>query len=323
MLVISILCLVNLLWCSTVEANHSPSLSFWNDGNTKQVIIDFVQDVTEPESDNFVKPSDRIAIFDNDGTLWTEKPCSVEAAFFAHRLQQKSASISESVNSVNCLSDYLQTNPLSKQEIYLKYLGINSGLTTDEYQAMTLNFVKTKLHPDFGVPYIQLTYQPMVQLLEYLRENDFQIYICSGAELEYMRSFVEEIYQVPPPNVIGTSFLTKFATGKNQEPVLIRLDTKVFPDNNYEGKVVGIERYIGKKPIMTVGNSDGDLAMLQYTDDGQGKHLMMLVNHDDAEREFDYKEGAENAYRQAQENGWTLISVKHDFKEVFAVETKH
>ena len=109
---------------------------------------------------------------------------------------------------------------------------------------------------------------------------------------------------------------------KDQEPVLIRLNTKVSPDNNYEGKVVGIERYIGKKPIMTVGNSDGDLAMLQYTDDGQGKHLMMLVSHDDAEREYDYKEGAENAHQEAQKQGWTLISIKHDFKEVFAVETK-
>ena len=227
-----------------------------------------VQDVTNPESPNFVKPSDRIAVFDNDGTLWTEKPCFFEEALIVHQQESLEA------DSNGCLKDKIT------EDIALKNIEVNSGIETEKYKTNARNFLDTELHPRFGVPYIQLTYQPMVQLLDYLREQEFQIYISSGGEIDFIRSFAEDAYKVTPPNVIGTSFLSKFEITEEGEPILIRLRIPVLPINNYDGKAIGIERYISKKPIIAVGNSDGDVAMLQYTDNGKGRNLMMLVHHD-------------------------------------------
>ncbi len=300
-LILFVFCLGSFLPSPRAEAAENPPLSFWNEGNTKQEIMDFVGDITNPESTNFVDPSDRIAVFDNDGTLLLEKPCFFEEAFFVY--QQGSSSY--------CLTEEKEI------DVAVKDIEINQGLTTDQYKQKARNFLETQLHPDLGVPYIQLTYKPMVQLLDYLRENQFQIYISSGAEIDFIRSFAEDAYQIPPKHTIGTSFVSKFEIQEDGKPVIIRLGIPLLPLNNYAGKAVGIQRYIGKKPILTVGNGNNDVAMLQYTDDGEGRDLMMLVHHDDGDREYQYDEGAETLLAEAEKRGWIVISVKNDFKQVF------
>lgn len=277
-----------LLWIATTtnfqaKAADLDILPSWQEGETKTTIIDFVTDVTNPDSNNFVEVNDRIAVFDNDGTLWSEYP---------------------------------EAPPLT----FIKKYGVGRGQTTEAYIETAHKFVTTENNTKFDKPYVDLIYQPMVELLDYLRANDFQIYICSGGEIDFIRSFSEEYYGIPRQNVIGSIFRTKFDNKNYDPPALVRRGLPIF-FNDQRKKPVAIGRYIGKKPIMTVGNSTGDLAMLQYTDDHQGHDLMMLVRHDDAVREY-YQENPEDKHvkkvlDEAKAQGWSLISVKDDFKKVF------
>ncbi len=295
-ILLSVFCLGGFLGCPPAAADYDPLLS-WNAGAAKQTIFDFVQEVTNPNSDNYVRPSDRIAVFDNDGTLWNEKPKNIYGLF---------------------IKDMLGNAFSTKRDAIFEDLKLQ-GLTPEYYQQKARFFLDNSKHPDFGVPYIQVTYQPIVELVNYLRSNDFKVYICSGAGLDFIRSYAEDTYGVPPENIIGTTVQTKFITKDDGSHVLVKTPILVKPINNNEGKVVDIDRYIGKKPIMTVGNSDGDLEMLQYTDEQDGPALMMLVHHDDP-REYVYDTGAENALREADARGWTVISMKEDFVTVFGNE---
>lgn len=277
-----------LLWIATMSNSQAIAASVdilpsWQEGETKTTIIDFVTDVSDPDSNNFVEVKDRIAVFDNDGTLWSEYPEASPATF-------------------------------------IKEYGIGKGETTDAYIEAAHKFVTTENNTEFDKPYVDLIYQPMVELLDYLRANDFQVYICSGGEIDFIRSFAEEYYGIPPQNVIGSLFKTKFDNKNYDPPALVRRGLPIFY-NDKRKKPVAIERYIGKKPIMAVGNSTGDLQMLQYTDDHQGHDLMMLVRHDDAVREH-YQEDPEDkhvkeALDEADAQGWSLIGVQNDFKTVF------
>ncbi|MBO1347732.1 MAG: haloacid dehalogenase-like hydrolase [Hormoscilla sp. GUM202] len=221
--------------------------------------------------------------------------------------------------------------------------GVGIGETTEDYIAAAREFVTTQDSAEFGSPYVDLIYKPMVELLDYLRDNQFQIYICSGGEIDFMRSFAEEYYGIPPQNIIGSALTTKFDDENHDPPVLVRDKVLVQPVNDEGGKPVGIERYVGKKPIMAVGNSNGDLQMLQYTDDGEGPSLMMLVRHNDEDREH-YQEAdtgvdcsvndddnpdndvddlpgsychVNEVLDEAAKQGWSLIGVKDDFEKVF------
>lgn len=303
----ALLCSCCLLWlglagCTTQAiATDSPSraasdyLISWNDTETRTAIIEFVEDVTA-SGDNFVEAKDRIAVFDNDGTLWSEYPNYVPIVF---------------------------------SESY----GFGIGEETESYINAAGDFVTTQNNPEFDRPYVDLIYQPMVELLDYLRANDFQVYICSGGEIDFIRGFAEEYYGIPPQNIVGSTPITTY---QSDPPVLVRTKELVQPPNDEDGKPVGIERYIGKRPILAVGNSDGDLQMLEYTDDGQGHDLMLLLRHDDIEREH-YEEvedpsvncnnaedgpgyycHADEAIAKANdENDWYLISVANDFDQVF------
>ncbi len=297
--------------CPQAIAADSLPLSSWQDGAIKTTIIDFVADVTDPNNVNFVDPDDRIAVFDNDGTLWSEKPCYFQESFIFYRQG----------SSANCLPEELgqETAPLTIEELILTDAQLNGGITTDQYIQEAKAFLNTANHPDFHRPYVELTFQPMVEFLDYLRDNGFQVYICSGGGIDFIRSFAEEAYGIPPQNVIGSAILSKFEI-QDGNPVLVRVPLPVWPINDKAGKPVGLERYLGKRPIVAVGNSTGDLQMLQYTDDGQGQDLMMLVHHDDPNREYQYDEGAEEALTKAAVRGWSIISMKDDFIKVFAWE---
>ncbi|NEP47505.1 MAG: haloacid dehalogenase-like hydrolase [Moorea sp. SIO3C2] len=303
-ILLSVFCLGGFVACPPAAADYDPLLS-WNAGAAKQTIFDFVQEVTNPNSDNYVRQGDRIAMFDNDGTLWTEKPTTIQRLFILDQLG-------------NPLPDFKELASLSQKDVILDDLQLE-GMTTEDYQQKAREFLDNSKHPDFGVPYIQVTYQPMVELLNYLRSNDVKVYICSGGGIDFIRSFAEDTYGIPPENIIGSSIQTEFITKDDGSHVLVRKPELVQPINSKGGKVVGIERYIGKKPIMTIGNSDGDLEMLQYTDEQDGPALMMLVHHDDP-REYVYDTGAENALREADARGWTVISMKEDFVTVFGNE---
>ena len=314
------ICLSCLLWLGATlgyqesAAAQDDPLPSWQDRETKASIVDFVTDVTDPCSDNFVESDDRIAVFDNDGTLWGEHPVYFPALFI--------------------LEHGIKEGGRTKDEIL--NLGLGAGETTEEYIEAGSEFVTTKSNPAYQSYYVDLIYKPMVELLNYLQDNEFQVYICSGGDADFIRSFAEEYYSIPPENVIGSLVVTEFEI-QEENPVVVRSSDLLF-FNDEGGKPVGIQRDIGKRPIMAVGNSNGDLQMLQYTDDGEGRDLMMLVRHNDEEREL-YQEidtGADcnmedpedpynychvnEALDEADARGWSLISVKDDFKKVFLGE---
>lgn len=295
---------------AAIAANSSP-LPSWQPGEVKNTILDFVADVTNTQSPHFVEVGDRIAVFDNDGTLWSEKPCYFQESFILYRQGSTDTCFPKSVKQ--------DLRPLTEEEKILMDVQFNGAITTEHYKQEAHEFLTTVNQVDFNRPYVELTFQPLLELLDYLRENDFKVYICSGGGIDFIRSFAEEAYGIPPENVIGSAILSKFVIQEGN-PVLVRLPIPVLPVNNQAGKPVGIERYIGKRPIMAVGNSTGDLEMLQYTDDGQGRDLMMLVHHDDPDREYQYDKGAEEALVEAAVRGWSVISMKNDFSQVFPWE---
>ncbi|MEM9542337.1 MAG: HAD family hydrolase [Cyanobacteria bacterium P01_E01_bin.42] len=314
----ALLCSCCLLWlglagCTTQAiATDSPSrdagsyLASWNDTATKTAIVEFVEDVTNDESGNFVEAKNRIAVFDNDGTLWGEYPNYFQLDFLINHCGVTDG------KPENC-----------------------SGEETQSYIDAAGNFVKTQNNPEFGRPYVDLIYRPMVELLDYLRANDFQVYICSGGEIDFIRGFAEEYYGIPPQNIVGSTLTTTYQSNPS---VLVRADESVPPPNDQDGKPVGIERYIGKRPILAVGNSDGDLQMLEYTDEGQDRSLMLLLRHDDFDREGyaevedpdedcaaegasdgpgTYCHADEAIAKANSEADWYLISVTNDFDVVF------
>ena len=312
-LLISIFVLGGIFGCTPSNATAVPDLSNYNpdseellndwddEADSKQAIIDFVHRVTTP-GDDFVEVPDRLAVFDNDGTLWSEKPIYFPVKF---ELQQ----------------------------------GTSIGLTTGEYIDNAKNFVYGENQADFGVPYRELVYEPVIGLVNYLKANGFKVYICSGGDIDFVRSFSDEAYGIPPEEVIGTAVKTEFdpASG-NVIRTLDFLEGFENPDdlaqyNDQEGKPVGIENHIGKRPIIAVGNSGGDFEMFQYTDVSdlsldQSSSLIVLINHDDCEREYKYNdvpgetnegEPLNESLDEAQTNeNWVVVSMQNDFNTIFA-----
>lgn len=290
-------------------------LSLWRDGETKAAIIDFVRDVTNPKSPNFVEVGDRIAVFDNDGTLWSEKPCYFQESFIVSRL--------EGSDGATCFPDTQGSPAPELGELMLVDLQF-TGITSDAYKDLAREFLGTNhptepSRPQFERPYLDFTYQPAIELLDYLRGHGFQIYICSGGGIDFIRSFAEEAYGIPPEHIIGSAIQSKFEI-QDGKPVTVRRPIPVLPVNDGPGKPVGLERYLGKRPILAMGNSDGDLEMLQYTDDNQGRELMLLLHHDDGDREFAYETADEALAEAAKYDDWHVISMKDDFLQVFSWE---
>jgi len=319
-----------LLTNAAFAADPLPS---WNDGPTKQGIISFVDKVTKEGSPAFVPPAERIATFDNDGTLWCEQPLPVQLYFTLDRVKALAPQHPEWKTKepfASLLKGDLKTALAGGDRALLEIvMATHTGMTTVEFEQIVKDWIATAKHPKTGKLYTEMVYQPMLELLAYLRANGFKNYIVSGGGIEFMRPWTEKVYGIPPEQVVGSSIKTKFEM-RDGKPVLVRLPQLNFNDDK-GGKPVGINQHIGRRPIAAFGNSAGDEQMLEYTQGGSGARFMLLVLHDDAAREYAYgpakglpnvKLGAftQAVYDKAQKEGWTVVSMKGDWKQVFPFE---
>jgi phosphoserine phosphatase len=299
-------------------------LASWNEGPTKQSIVDFVRGVTTAGGPHFVKPEGRIAVFDNDGTLWSEQPFYFQFAFVLDRIKAMSPQHPEWKDNPLCaavLADDMKTIAAGGIKGLLELATVtHAGMTTDEFSKIVEDWITNAKHPKFNRSYTDVIFQPMLELLVYLRANGFKTFIVSGGGIEFMRVFAEKVYGIPPEQVIGSSIVTKFEM-VDGVPVLTRLPQLNFMDDNV-GKPVAINMHIGRRPIAAFGNSDGDLQMLQWTAAGGGARFMGLVHHTDAEREYAYDRHTkigklDKALDEGRAKGWTIVDMKDDWKVIY------
>lgn len=302
-------------------------LPSWNDGPAKKSILQFVASVTKKDSPDFVSPTDRIAVFDNDGTLWAEQPMYVQLIFALDRvkaLAPKHPEWKDKEPFASLLKGNMKGVLAGGEKSIAEIMMVtHAGTTTEEFEKVVRDWSATAKHPKTGKLYTEMVYQPMLELLAYLRANGFKTYIVSGGGIEFMRPWSERVYGIPPEQVVGSSIKTKFEM-RAGKPVLARLPDVDFIDDG-PGKPVGIQKFIGRRPIAAFGNSDGDIQMLQWTAGGEGRRFMLLVRHTDAERESAYDRQSpigrlDKALDEAQSRGWTVVDIKKDWKKVFPFE---
>lgn len=300
-------------------------LPSWNDGKTKQSILDFVAAVTREGSPGFVPGSQRIATFDNDGTLWCEHPMYVQLAFALDRVKTMAPSHRDWKKKQPfkaVLEGDMRTLAKSGERGLAELIMVtHAGMTVSEFQKIVTDWLATARHPRFKRPYTELVYQPMIELLAYMRANGFKTFIVSGGGVEFMRPWTDRVYGVPPEQVIGSSIKTRFEM-RDTIPTLYRLPQINFIDDK-AGKPVGINEFIGRRPIAAFGNSDGDLEMLQWTTLADGRRFGLIVHHTDTEREYAYDRDTpfgrlDKALEAAAVNRWTVVSMKDDWKRIFA-----
>jgi phosphoserine phosphatase len=302
-------------------------LSSWNDGKAKQSIVAFVEKVTKEGSPDFVPVPERIATFDNDGTLWAEQPMYFQLIFALDRVKALAPQHPEWKDK-EPFSSLLKGDVKSalaggEPAIFQIVMATHAGMTTEEFEKIVKDWLATARHPKTKKPYTEMVYQPMLELLSHLRLKGFKTFIVSGGGVEFMRPWAEKVYGIPPEQVIGSSIKTRFEI-RDGKPVLVRLPEMNFIDDK-EGKPVGIHQYIGRRPIAAFGNSDGDLQMLQWTTAGASARLALIVHHTDAEREWAYDRKShvgrlDKALDEAQAKGWTLVDMKNDWKGIFPWE---
>lgn len=309
------------------HARAPDPLPSWNNGPAKSAIVQFVKNVTKQSGPDFVPPAERIATFDNDGTLWCEQPMYVQLAFALDRAkalapEHPAWKTQEPFKSV--LADDIKGVLATGERGLLELItATHAGMTVEEFNQVSNYWLTLSKHPKFNRSYKELVYQPMLELLAYLRKNGFKTYIVSGGGIEFLRPWTETVYGVPPEQVIGSSIKTKFEW-VDGNPVLMRLPEIDFIDDK-AGKPVGIQKFIGHRPIAAFGNSDGDLQMLQWTTANNGSHFAMLIHHTDAEREYAYDRDAsigrlDKTLDEAQQKGWTVVDMKKDWKRIFPFE---
>jgi phosphoglycolate phosphatase-like HAD superfamily hydrolase len=304
---------------------RADSLPSWNDGPAKSAIVEFVARVTKEGGPDFVPPAERIAVFDNDGTLWAEQPIYFQFAFALDQVkamaprhpewretQPFKAAIEGDTKTLASLG--------SKGALQIMTVS-HSGMTTEEFAKSVADWLAAARHPKLQRPYTELVYQPMLELLSYLRENGFKTFIVSGGGVEFMRVFAERVYGIPPEQVVGSSGVVKFEMGVDGKPVLMKQAKVEFIDDG-PGKPVGINRFIGRRPILAFGNSDGDQQMLEWTAVGDGLRFLGLVHHTDAVREWAYDRKSQvgkldKALDEAKARGWTVVSMKDDWKAIY------
>ena len=301
-------------------------LPSWNDGATKKSITDFVSRVTTPGSTDFVPPAQRIATFDNDGTLWCEQPIYFQVAFALERVKALAPEHPEWLATQpfkGVIENDMQAVLATGVKGILDLIGASqNGTTSDDSSNIVTDWLTHSRHPRFNRPYTDLAYQPMLELLAYLRANGFRTFIVSGGGIDFMRAWAETVYGIPPEQVVGSTGSVQFEVRPDGHPVLINLDKIDFIDDG-PNKPVGINRFIGRRPIFAFGNSDGDLQMLEWTAEGRGARFMGLVHHTDAEREYAYDRQSkigrlDKALDEATAKGWTVVDMKSDWNRIFA-----
>jgi hypothetical protein len=314
-----------LLVCATAAPSIADPLPSWNDAPAKQAILDFVAKVTREGTPAYVPPAERIAVFDNDGTLWPEQPLYFQLLFALDRVKALAPQHPEWKDqepfAALLKGDVNAALAGGEHAIAQIVMATHAGMTTAEFEQIVKDWVTTAKHPTTGLLYTEMVYQPMLELLHYLRASGFKTFIVSGGGVEFMRPWAERVYGVPPEQVIGSSIKTKFDM-RDGKPVLVRLPEINFVDDK-TGKPVGINLHIGRRPLAAFGNSDGDREMLEWTQAGDGTRFMMLIHHDDAAREWAY--GAESKIgtfsdslmAEAEKSGWTVTSIKNDWKVIF------
>ena len=309
------------------NAARTDPLPSWNEGVTKTAIIDFVTDVTKAESENFIDIADRIATFDNDGNLWSEQPAYFQLFFAIDRIkalapQHPEWKTEQPFKAVleNNMEELAQQGEHGLVELVM---ASHAGNTTEEFEAIVKEWLATAKHPRFDRPYTDLVYQPMLELLDFLRANDFKNFIVSGGGIDFMRPWVEEVYGIPRDQVVGSIIVKEFVN-EDGNPVIKRLGKLEF-NNDKEGKPIGIQKFIGRKPVFASGNSDGDLQMLQWTASGDGLRFMLYLHHTDSIREWAYDREShigrlDKGLDEAKEKGWTVINMKEDWKVIYPFE---
>ena len=299
-------------------------LTAWNDTPARAAILDFVRRTTTERHADYLEPGERIAVFDNDGTLWTEQPMYNQLFFAFDRVRELAKDHPEWAETQPfkaVIDNDIKTLAASGKKGVLEVLAAShAGMTGDEFGQIVRDWIATAQHPVLKRPYPATAYAPMVEVLHYLRANGYRTYIVSGGGVEFMRAFTADAYGIPPDQIIGSSIKTEFKMDGDKAD-LVRLPAIDFIDDA-EGKPVGIYKFLGTRPVMTFGNSDGDLQMLQYTAAGEGPRFMALLHHDDAEREVAYDRDSpfgklDQALVEARDRGWTVLSMKHDFATVF------
>ena len=319
------------LGCTQPEADSSattrPSapLASWQETAPKQAILDFVESVTESGGADFVPPEERIAVFDNDGTLWVEQPVYTQLVFAFDQVKRMAPEHPEwqTTEPFKSLIDGDMESVVASGErgILEIVMATHAGMTIDEFETTVSDWLRTAKHPRFERPYTELIYQPMLELLEYLRANGFETFIVSGGGVEFMRPWTERVYGIPPDQVVGSTIETEYEIREGL-PVLMRLPKIDFIDDK-AGKPVGINKFIGRRPILAFGNSDGDYEMLQWVTTGKGKRMGLILHHTDAEREYAYDRESHvgnlsKGLDDAAQNGWTVVDMKTDWKQVLA-----
>ncbi len=316
-------------------------LPSWNEGPAKKAILSFVKETTEKSSPKYVAPKDRVATFDQDGTLWTEHPLYAQAMFALERLGKmapKHPEWKEKEPFKSVLTGDREAMGKFTESDWLEIVAVtHAGMTTEEFQGLVKEWITTAKAPRFNRLYTDLVYQPMLEVMTYLRENGFRTYIVTGGGQEFVRVYSEQVYGVPPEQVVGSSIMTTYQD-EGGKPVLMREPKPFFVDDG-PGKAVGINLFIGKRPQAAFGNSgtadlkSGDAQMLEWTQAGDGARLMMLVHHDDAEREYAYGPSgglpdthvgtfSDALMAEATKSGWTVISMKNDWKVIFPPEKR-
>jgi len=306
---------------SSPAADLLPS---WNDTAPKKAIVDFVEKVTKEGSPDFVPVAERIATFDNDGTLWAEQPIYFEVLFALDRIKALAPKHpewrgKEPFNHV--LAGDIEAFVAGGEKSLLAVMTLaHSGVTTERFDAVVKEWLATARHPKTGRPYTEMVYQPMLELLAYLRANGFKTFIVSGGGAEFIRAFAEKTYGIPPEQVVGSQSKLKFEF-RDGQAVLVKLPEVQFIDD-HEGKPIGIQMFIGRRPLAAFGNSDGDQQMLEWATAGPGARFALLVHHDDAAREWAYDRKSyvgklDKVWDEALAKGWTVVSMKDDWKTIF------
>ena len=319
---------IGMLLFLVLAAARAESLPSWNESESRDQIVSFVAAVTDPGSPDFVPADKRVAVFDNDGTLWSEQPVYFQLLFAIDRvraLAEKNPEWETTQPFKAALEGDMEALVAAGKSGLLELLmASHAGMTTEEFAAIVLDWVTSARHPRFDRPFTELVYQPMLELLDYLRDNGFQTWIVSGGGIEFMRPWVFGVYGVPPEQVIGSSIQTRFEL-RDGEPVLVRLPEVNFIDDK-EGKPVAINQFIGRRPIVAFGNSDGDLQMLQWTTGGDGRRLGVIVRHTDAEREWAYDREShvgrlDHALDEAAQRRWVVVDMKEDWGRIYGFES--
>jgi phosphoglycolate phosphatase-like HAD superfamily hydrolase len=326
LMAIALVCMLALVPPVARAADALPS---WNDGAAKKSIVEFVEKVTNQDSQEFVPIDDRIAVFDNDGTLWAEQPIPFQLAFALDRVKALAPKHPEWKTEEPYASllrgDLKGALAGGEAAIFKIIVATHAGITTEEFAKIVTDWIATAKHPKTKRLYTEMAYQPMLELLAYLRANGFKTFIVSGSGVVFMRTFAQKLYGIPPEQVIGSSSRLKFEL-RDGKPALMKLPELSFL-NDKAGKPINIQTHIGRRPIAVFGNSDGDLQMLQWTTAGSGARFALIVHHTDAEREWAYDRKAgigrlDKALDEAQAKGWTVVNMKDDWNHIFPFENE-